>query len=1641
MKLTKKIEQEVLKAYNTGWEAYMRGDLKTHGACLSSKFKIIGTTEAEHFNSKKAWLAFCKKTIHQVVGVAQMRNRKIKLEAVGDGVMVVENSAIYVLIEGKWQFYSKIRITALLQKEKTGWKYVHQHGSLPDMRASEDETIATKEIKKENQQLREAVKRRTIELEEKNRELEIEASLEKVRAQALGMRTSEDLLHICRTLYKELAALGFDTLRNAVIHVFHDERACFTDHEYSDSTGGNITTVPFKGDATIEKFIKRIRKSENAFVELKVEGKELSNWKLFRKKTGQIKDNRLKQIKAIHYYIYSVGHASIGISSFDAIEKDKKELLKRFRNVFDFAYRRYTDITLAYAQAREAQIESALERVRAASLAMHKADELLQVATVMRTEMAALGVEELETSSIYTMLDNDKAECWYAIKDVRGKNSTLVFDEMTINLKATYVGRQMLKFFKSTTPQSSILMRGEQRKEWINYCASCSNVLKGYYGSEIPERTYHLVKFSHGYVGAATPGTISNESWSLLQRMTAVFSLAYTRFLDLQKAEKQAREAHIEVAVERVRARALAMHKSSEISALANTLRHELVGLNIPGVAAATICLKQEDGMIRSWDITSTVEYEDEFHFNLDFVFNLAGTQPTDWIRRIWDPKRKYFVIEQDEADIHRTIAWTRKYNSAFADTAHRFLTENNIKQVWHPVVSLEYGKLSLDMFQPPPAETEPILIKMGAAFDLAYKRFLDLQKAEAQAREAQIEAALERVRSRSLSMKNSEELKEVVAVLFKQLQELNFGMDQGAAIVMTFSPDSKDHTQWITDANQSYPVPFFIPFTPHSISRDQSNARMKGLSFLSKVYNQKDKNDYFKHLFQFTEYKHLPKEVKTVILKSKLFGISIAFENHSAIAVPSTVGKLVSGNEIEILKRFAKVFEQCYTRFLDLQKAEEQAREAQIEASLERIRAKAMAIRKSEEWKDIIRVVFQEWNKLGVSPYECSINIIDRETRVFTNWATGSTGESDALTCYKISPWNHSILNDFYRDFFEGKKYRTDYLTGKRWTTYLDGLFTHSDFKDAPQAYKDQLYAVKTIHVSHANNYHTSLDLFDFEPLPEDKAEVMVRIAAVVEMAYTRYLDIKTAEAQAREAQIEVAVERVRAKALAMHKSEEIMSVIKSLRQELDGLKIPGVVGTTIYLKQDDGRIRFWDITTLEEHEDGAHFTMDKYLRLEECPDFLWFQRLFRQEEKYLIVGQHEEELKRSMEWIRQSINEEVALSMIAFFEETRSWHLWHPRVLLEHGVMNIDLIQPPPAEAEPILIKMGAAFDLAYKRFLDLQNAEAQAREAQIEAALEKVRSRSLAMHKSEEMREIVKAVFERLKELNFAIDGGVFIAIPDETSRTIKLWVGDEHAEYPTCFNLTYFDTSIINDIWNTGQEAGVNFICRTYPCEVKNHWFAFAFENTDFKILPRELKNWIIDQEFLTQTFAMAKYSGIGIHFHHERILTENEIDVIKRFGKVFEQGYVRFLDLQKAEAQAREAQIEAAVERVRAQSMAMHHPDDLDKVNKELLKQLHQLQITGLTGVTFYLINEDGRVNAWDFSSPGNIGAPNSYTLQFDFTKYEMLGEPFRVLLHSDHNYFIADYPLEKLKRAVYEIEEINPAVGHRCKMKRWQAGN
>lgn len=62
----------------------------------------------------------------------------------------------------------------------------------------------------------------------------------------------------------------------------------------------------------------------------------------------------------------------------------------------------------------------------------------------------------------------------------------------------------------------------------------------------------HLCKFTHGYLLFITYEQVA-DAHDIFKRFTKVFDQTYTRFLDIKKAEAQARESQIEAALEKVR--------------------------------------------------------------------------------------------------------------------------------------------------------------------------------------------------------------------------------------------------------------------------------------------------------------------------------------------------------------------------------------------------------------------------------------------------------------------------------------------------------------------------------------------------------------------------------------------------------------------------------------------------------------------------------------------------------------------------------------------------------------------------------------------------------------------------------------------------------------------------------------------------------------------------------------------------------------------------------------------------------------------------------------------------------------------------------------------------------------------------------
>src|SRR5204863_7823750 len=174
------------------------------------------------------------------------------------------------------------------------------------------------------------------------------------------------------------------------------------------------------------------------------------------------------------------------------------------------------------------------------------------------------------------------------------------------------------------------------------------------------------------------------------------------------------------------------------------------------------------------------------------------------------------------------------------------------------------------------------------------------------------------------------------------------------------------DIIEWVASEGKTYPEFFRTPYIDNPMLTAIVAARDSGVEFLGKVFDYEEKNALWKYAFEHSGYKNLPEQMKKRILESKNYAYSVAFQKNSAIVVASIAGQVLPGDESEILKRFAKVFEQAYIRFLDLQKAEAQAREAQIELALERVRARTMAMQKSDELTETSFVLFQQFKDLG---------------------------------------------------------------------------------------------------------------------------------------------------------------------------------------------------------------------------------------------------------------------------------------------------------------------------------------------------------------------------------------------------------------------------------------------------------------------------------------------------------------------------------------------------------------------------------------------------------------------------------------------------------------------------------------------------
>lgn len=757
------------------------------------------------------------------------------------------------------------------------------------------------------------LKRKAVEAQ--NRELEIESSLEKVRAQALGMHKPGDLLNICKVVFKELKALGIADIRNAMIHTFQDEERFFMDYDYSDLLAGVVTKMPYSDNFVIDRYLKQIKLSDNAFSEIIVRDADLETFKEYRKNQGQPDDPRLDSITSLCYYQYSTGQASIGISTFGQINEETKELLKRFRNVFDLSYKRYIDITNAEAQAREAQIEVALERVRSKAMAMHKTEDLHDAVAVVFEELDKLDLGVLRVGISVLNKENRHGNVWLTSID-EGK-AVQVYGDESFDIHPLLQGsmdawiRQEDFYY---ILQGDDLVNYYKAVETAQFHLPESQMLSS--GHENKKQSCYVAVYNSGGLFAFRDGEFPQEAKTIMRRFANVFDLTYKRFLDLQQAETSAREAQIEAALERVRSRAMAMQNTQELSELVAILFNELVKLDLVLARCIIWILDEETLTARVWMANSEDKHTADSYFikRLDHPYYEA-------ITREWKAKNPKWVFELS-GEYKRSIDQLLLTETELANLPEAVKT--GIRSSPHTTVSASFHHFGLIEASGPTAhsaEQLEILNRFGKVFDLSYTRFNDLHKAEAQAREAQVETALERVRSRTLAMQKSEELPETAAILFRQL--IHLGIAPNRLYIGIIDDETGAIEFWITDEDGSSVSTMFSGNASKnaSIRKMYEGWRSQERSIRIDMKG-KELADYFHYL---GEELHVP--FKDGLAQKRRLQY-IAYFSKGFIGIASPDEQPIE--TVELLERFAAVFNLTFTRFNDLKIAEAHARQAE---------------------------------------------------------------------------------------------------------------------------------------------------------------------------------------------------------------------------------------------------------------------------------------------------------------------------------------------------------------------------------------------------------------------------------------------------------------------------------------------------------------------------------------------------------------------------------------------------------------------------------------------------------------------------------------------------------------------------------------
>jgi hypothetical protein len=378
------------------------------------------------------------------------------------------------------------------------------------------------------------------------------------------------------------------------------------------------------------------------------------------------------------------------------------------------------DLKKAEAQAREAQIEASLERVRSKTMAMHSSQDVSTATSVMFNELVSLGVDNMRSGVAILKADSNMMDVWTATVTKDGhhmKGGGLV------NIGRHPLWQQMYDDWKAKKENFFYHLKGEDLKAYYKALASSAHYSGPYIRENHPEHYCYVTYFDDGLIFTFNTFQYSDEQKQILKRFASVFNLTYRRYLDLKKAEAQARESQIQLALERVRARPMAMQRSAELMETAAVLFDQLnqLGENIERTIIGV--MNEEERVVEVWATRPDGSQMDKMQkFSIDEPILMQKVYVA------WRQQKKSIVIDLRDEELESYFQFLKGRGS-------RLKRESFGERRVENFAFFSKGILGVINADPKIQANIELYERFAAVFEQTYTRFLDLQTAEALAR------------------------------------------------------------------------------------------------------------------------------------------------------------------------------------------------------------------------------------------------------------------------------------------------------------------------------------------------------------------------------------------------------------------------------------------------------------------------------------------------------------------------------------------------------------------------------------------------------------------------------------------------------------------------------------------------------------------------------------------------------------------------------------------------------------------------------------------------------------------------------------------------------------------------------------------